>query len=80
MKTEGKLRNWRASLFPLGSFAYFCCQKYREEYVCDLDTDFRRYDGLYWIPFYNSMTKKIPTVRWGFLLCTLFNIWDKSMC
>ena len=33
MNTEQKPLKWRASLFALGSFGYFCCQKYQNEFV-----------------------------------------------
>lgn len=30
-RTDFKMPIWKVSLFPLGSFAYFCCQKYKNE-------------------------------------------------
>jgi len=36
---------WRASLFALGSFGYFCCQKYQAESETGLDSRLRGNDG-----------------------------------
>jgi hypothetical protein len=51
VNTEVKLPKWKASLFALGSFGYFCCQKYKNDSFSDLDLSTGRQ-----VPFFNGMT------------------------